>query len=54
MSSKQGYQFLEEIAVKDRPINDMRDEFLSWSALVPIKVLKEKLGMEESSYLSNG
>ena len=40
--------------MKDHIINDMRDEFLNWSALVPIKVLKEKLGMEESSYLSNG
>ena len=35
---------------------DMRDPklgFKNWSALIPVRVLKEKLGMEESSYLTN-
>jgi hypothetical protein len=60
MSRKDGnnYQFLEEIAVTQRVINDMRTEqnreFKNWSALVQIRILKEKLGMEESSYLSTG
>ena len=35
---------------------DFRDSklgFSNWSALIPVRVLKERLGMEESSYLTN-
>ena len=35
---------------------DFRDTkygYRNWSALIPIRVLKERLGMEESSYLTN-
>ena len=38
------------------PPADFRDAKLgyrNWSALIPIRVLKERLGMEESSYLTN-
>jgi len=50
--------FEEEIACRKKLIADMRSEqnskYKNWSALVPIKVLKVKLGIDESSYLSNG
>jgi len=38
------------------PPADFRDAklgYCNWSALIPIRVLKERLGMEESSYLTN-
>jgi hypothetical protein len=34
--------------------SDLNGKFKNWSALVPIKVLKVKLAVDESSYLSNG
>lgn len=50
--------FPEEAAAKKKMIADMRSEqngkYKNWSALVPIRVLKVKLGIDESSYLSNG
>lgn len=47
----------EEAKLDKGPIDDMRAEqhgFQDWSSKIPIKVLKEKLGLEESSYLSTG
>lgn len=51
--------FDEEIRVNNKKEHfmDMRDPKLgykNWSALIPVKIFKDKLGMEESSYLSNG
>ena len=42
--------------MKRDPPADFRDAklgFSNWSALIPVRVLKERLGMEESSYLTN-
>lgn len=42
--------------MKRDPPADFREPklgFNNWSALIPVRVLKERLGMEESSYLTN-
>mmetsp|Transcript_21720 Transcript_21720/g.33468 ORF Transcript_21720/g.33468 Transcript_21720/m.33468 type:complete len:188 (+) Transcript_21720:8813-9376(+) len=44
----------EEEAVADKVANMRDEQFKNWSALIPIKILKERLKMEESSFLKGG
>lgn len=57
IDERSGHFMLPEFhKMKKDPPADFRDPkygFQNWSALIPVRVLKERLGMEESSYLTN-
>jgi len=47
----------EELQVHQELVEDMRNSkygFKNWSSLIPLSVLKNKLKLEDSSYLTNG
>ena len=47
----------EELQVQQELVEDMRSskyDFKNWSSLIPLSVLKNKLKLEDSSYLTNG
>lgn len=50
-------KYPEELRAQQELIDDMRNQkygFKNWSSLIPLSVLKNKLRLEDSSYLTNG
>ena len=55
-SKSQRIKFPEETLAKNENVVDFRNtkhSFKNWSALIPVRILKERLRVEESSYLTN-